>query len=70
MKRKASKKLVLNRETLRSLNRNELWQVVGGEDLTVEDCPSGGTLCTSENCPQPSEDFACGTGRSVCVCLE
>lgn len=58
MKKRRSK-LTLSRETLRRLDPAHLKDVMGGTSL--------GGLCTSANCPQPSEDeVSCQPNNSDC----
>lgn len=52
MKKKLEKKMVLNRETLRTLSGNQLDQVIGGVPPDDTDDESCGRTCSCECAPQ------------------
>jgi len=58
--KKQTRKLHLNRETLRNLANDHLHGIAGGF-TTLPDCDPSQIL----NCTEPSA--ACGTGRSNCI---
>lgn len=60
MKKLCSKKLTLNRETLRSLQAGELRRAAGGDSFQFG--------CDSGSCPNDCGTAACGTAGCTGTC--
>lgn len=62
---KKTRKLTLNRETVRDLSRGDLRAVAGGETQVADTCPFTAT------CPRPcSEETFCRSQCTGCITCE
>lgn len=71
MKKKLGTKLILKKETLNDLNKNEMNSVLGGGtqgcNTYTAGCESNQTICCSGNCG-PTATYITYTGGTICAC--